>query len=104
MKMAKLQKTTLNPSKISGRCGRLKCCLRYEFETYQALERELPAVGSWVETSRGRGRVQAVELLARRLVLEMEDHRRIIVPSAEILAAEMPAERPTEDDEDGAES
>ena len=45
MRMAKVQKTTLDPSKISGRCGRLKCCLRYEFDTYQALEQQLPAVG-----------------------------------------------------------
>lgn len=85
MKMAKLQKTTLDPSKISGRCGRLKCCLRYEFETYLALERELPSVGTWVDSVRGRGRVIAVELLARRLVLEMEDHRRIILSDSEIL-------------------
>jgi cell fate regulator YaaT (PSP1 superfamily) len=40
MKMAKLQKATLDPAKISGRCGRLKCCLRYEFETYE--QKELP--------------------------------------------------------------
>ena len=45
MKMAKLQRATLDPSKISGRCGRLKCCLRYEYDTYQELQRELPPVG-----------------------------------------------------------
>jgi cell fate regulator YaaT (PSP1 superfamily) len=45
MKMAKLQKATLDPTKISGRCGRLKCCLRYEFETYEQAQRESPAVG-----------------------------------------------------------
>ena len=55
MRMAKIQKTTLDPSKISGRCGRLKCCLRYEFDTYQALERELPPVGSRVVTAQGAG-------------------------------------------------
>ena len=54
MRMAKIQKTTLDPSKISGRCGRLKCCLRYEFDTYQALEQDLPAVGSRVVTREGR--------------------------------------------------
>ncbi len=43
MKMAKLQKATLDPTKISGRCGRLKCCLRYEFETYEQAQRESPA-------------------------------------------------------------
>ena len=53
MKMAKLQKTTLDPAKISGRCGRLKCCLRYEYDTYLALEKTLPSVGSRVETAKG---------------------------------------------------
>ena len=42
MKMAKLQRSTLDPTKISGRCGRLKCCLRYEFETYEELAADLP--------------------------------------------------------------
>ena len=79
MRMAKIQKTTLDPSKISGRCGRLKCCLRYEFDTYQALERELPAVGSRVVTRRGQGRVLAQEILAQKVVVEFEDRRRIVV-------------------------
>ncbi len=39
MKMAKVQKATLDPTKISGRCGRLKCCLRYEYDTYEALQK-----------------------------------------------------------------
>ena len=42
MRMAKLQKATLDPTKISGRCGRLKCCLRYEYETYEQAQREAP--------------------------------------------------------------
>jgi cell fate regulator YaaT (PSP1 superfamily) len=46
MKMAKLQKATLDPTKISGRCGRLKCCLRYEYDTYEELQKELPPIGS----------------------------------------------------------
>ena len=46
MKMAKMQKATLDPTKISGRCGRLKCCLRYEYDTYEALQKELPPLGS----------------------------------------------------------
>ena len=50
MKMAKLQKATLDPTKISGRCGRLKCCLRYEFDTYEQLLREMPFLGSQVMT------------------------------------------------------
>ena len=72
MRMAKIQKTTLDPSKISGRCGRLKCCLRYEFDTYQALECELPAVGSRVVTHHGQGRVLALEVLALKVVVEFQ--------------------------------
>ena len=56
MKMAKLQKTTLDPAKISGRCGRLKCCLRYEFDTYRELERELPPVARRWSRPKGGGR------------------------------------------------
>jgi cell fate regulator YaaT (PSP1 superfamily) len=93
MKMAKLQKTTLDPAKISGRCGRLKCCLRYEFETYRTLERELPPVGSLITTSKGRGRVVAQEILAQKLVVEFEDRRRIIIGREEVRTVEPPKPR-----------
>ncbi len=85
MRMAKLQKATLDPNKISGRCGRLKCCLRYEFDTYDELQRDMPSVGSEVVTNQGRGRVLAQEILAQQLLLQTEDNRRILVPAAEIL-------------------
>ena len=55
MRMAKLQKATLDPTKISGRCGRLKCCLRYEFDTYEDMLKILPPIGSMVETPEGTG-------------------------------------------------
>ncbi len=100
MRMAKLQKTTLDPSKISGRCGRLKCCLRYEFDTYQALERELPAVGSKVITRRGQGRVIALEVLAQKVVVEFEDRRRTVITPDEILGVEKSKTRPLKDEDD----
>jgi len=93
MKMAKIQKTTLDPAKISGRCGRLKCCLRYEYDTYREMERVLPAVGSKVVTSKGRGRVIAQEILAQKLVVEFEDQRRIIVGPNDIQSVESPKGR-----------
>jgi cell fate regulator YaaT (PSP1 superfamily) len=93
MKMAKIQKTTLDPAKISGRCGRLKCCLRYEYDTYREMERVLPAVGSKVVTSKGRGRVIAQEILAQKLVVEFEDQRRIIVGPNDIQSVESPKRR-----------
>jgi cell fate regulator YaaT (PSP1 superfamily) len=85
MKMAKLQKATLDPTKISGRCGRLKCCLRYEYDTYEELQKSLPPVGANIVTSNGRGRVLAHEILASQVLVEMEDHRRVLIPSAEVL-------------------
>jgi cell fate regulator YaaT (PSP1 superfamily) len=100
MRMAKIQKTTLDPSKISGRCGRLKCCLRYEFDTYQALEHELPAIGSKVVTHRGQGRVLALEVLAQKVVVEFEDRRRVVVGPDEILGVEKSKARPLKDEDD----
>ncbi len=85
MKMAKLQKATLDPTKISGRCGRLKCCLRYEYDTYEALHKELPPVGSDLVTGRGRARVLAQEILAGQLLVEMEDRRRLLIDASEVM-------------------
>jgi cell fate regulator YaaT (PSP1 superfamily) len=85
MRMAKLQKSTLDPSKISGRCGRLKCCLRFEQEVYEEFQQELPSPGTRVLTSKGQGRVLAQEILARKLLVEFEDGRRVVIRADEIL-------------------
>ena len=85
MRMAKVQKSTLDPSKISGRCGRLKCCLRFEQEVYDDFMKQLPAVGSRLVTRKGQGRVLAQEILARRLLVEFEDGRRLPVALDEVL-------------------
>src|SRR5205085_4698870 len=85
MRMAKLQKSTPDPSKISGRCGRLKCCLRFEQDVYEEFQKELPAVGARVLTGKGQGRVLAQEVLARKVLVEFEDHRRLLVAAEEIL-------------------
>jgi cell fate regulator YaaT (PSP1 superfamily) len=85
MRMAKLQKSTLDPAKISGRCGRLKCCLRFEQDVYEEFQAALPPVGCRVVTRKGQGRVIAQEILARRLLIEFEDGRRLPVPADEVL-------------------
>jgi len=85
MRMAKLQKATLDPSKISGRCGRLKCCLRYEYETYQELQKDLPPVGSEIITNKGKGKVLAQEILSARLLIMTEDNRRVTIEAADVL-------------------
>ncbi len=85
MKMAKLQKASLDPSKISGRCGRLKCCLRYEYETYEEYQRELPAVGVTVVTRQGEGRVVAQEILARKILVAFDGQRRVLTDERDVL-------------------
>jgi cell fate regulator YaaT (PSP1 superfamily) len=64
LKMAKVQQLPLNPGKLSGPCGRLRCCLTYENETYRDARRRLPHVGTRVETPGGAGTVRRVDLLA----------------------------------------
>lgn len=86
MKMAKLQKASLDPTKISGRCGRLKCCLRYEFDTYLDIQRELPKVGSHIVTRDGKAKVIAQQIIAQQLLVETEDHRRILIEASEVLS------------------
>ena len=77
MKMAKLQKATLDPTKISGRCGRLKCCLRYEYDTYHEIANQLPGIGRPVITPDGPGRVSSHELLQRKLWVDLHDQQKL---------------------------
>ncbi|NLE36938.1 MAG: signal peptidase [Pirellulaceae bacterium] len=84
MKMAKLQKATLDPTKISGRCGRLKCCLRYEYDVYEQLQKELPPIGSTVTTAAGPMRVLAHEILAGRLLVEDGERVRHLIDVADV--------------------
>lgn len=86
MKMAKLQKATLDPTKISGRCGRLKCCLRYEFDTYEEIQRQLPRVGESIVTANGRAKVLSQQIIAEQLLIETEDHRRMVIDASEVLS------------------
>jgi len=84
MKMAKLQKATLDPSKISGHCGRLKCCLRYEDQTYQELKERLPKKGALVKTAQGRGKVFDLQILTQLVVVQTDGGSRIAVPAEEV--------------------
>ena len=83
MKMAKLQKATLDPTKISGRCGRLKCCLRFEYETYEQLQKELPPVGARVQIAEGLARVVGHDILAGKLLVESDQRVRKLVAVTE---------------------
>jgi cell fate regulator YaaT (PSP1 superfamily) len=73
VKMVKAQGLSLNPSKLAGQCGRLKCCLRYEYQTYQELRRALPAVGTQVESVRGSGTVVRQNPLKQTVVVRRDE-------------------------------
>lgn len=72
IKMAKEQSLSLNPTKISGTCGRLMCCLKYEQNCYEDFLRTTPKVGAYVETADGRGTVQEVNLLTGILKIKLD--------------------------------
>lgn len=86
MRMAKLQKATLDPNKLSGRCGRLKCCLRYENDHYEELASNIPPPGSQILTREGHARVLNVELLSQQMLIATEDNRRILITPDECLS------------------
>ncbi len=73
IKMAKEQNLSLNPTKISGTCGRLMCCLKYEQEAYEDLIRTTPKVSSVVETPQGVGTVVDVSLMTGKLKVRLDD-------------------------------
>ena len=73
VKMAKAQGLSLNPSKLAGMCGRLKCCLRYEYDTYVELGRALPAIGSTVQSVKGDGVVTRHNVLKQTVVFRRNE-------------------------------
>ncbi len=77
VKMAKTQKLTLTPGAINGMCGRLKCCLRYEYEQYKEYGRHLPREGACVQCREGRGTVTGRNILGQRVTIRLEDDRTI---------------------------
>ena len=74
IKMAKEQNLSLNPSKISGNCGRLMCCLKYEQEVYEEKLKRLPNVGAIVKTPDGKGEVDSVETLKEIIRVKFKDN------------------------------
>lgn len=81
IKMAKEQSLSLNPAKISGICGRLMCCLKYEQEAYEYARRIVPRVGSIVDTAEGKGEVVGNNILKEqvRVMLEMQENNMRVV-------------------------
>lgn len=71
IKMAKDQSLSLNPTKISGLCGRLMCCLKFEHDNYESIKEELPAVGKFVVTSLGEGKVVGINAGSRTVHVQI---------------------------------
>jgi cell fate regulator YaaT (PSP1 superfamily) len=102
MRMAKLQKATLDPTKISGRCGRLKCCLRYEFDTYEDMLKVLPSIGTTVATPEGPAKVIGHEILSGKVQVALEDQRHLLVPYDQVTLVKgaQPEKSPTVPEEE----
>jgi len=85
MRMAKTQKATLDPSKISGRCGRLMCCLRYEDDCYRDLKKRLPHKNIWVRTDDLVGRVVATQILTQLVQVQLPNNSRVVIANEDII-------------------
>lgn len=77
IKMAKEQNLPLNPPKISGLCGRLMCCLSYEYKCYRDLSKGLPREGEKINTPQGKGKVINVNILCRKVTIQTEEGKQI---------------------------
>ena len=84
MKMAKAQKATLDPTKISGRCGRLMCCLRYEDKVYEEMKKKLPRKGATVVTEGGNAEVIDYDIISQTLRVEAKDGRIVKVSMKDV--------------------
>jgi cell fate regulator YaaT (PSP1 superfamily) len=90
VKMAKEQGLSLNPSKLAGMCGRLKCCLRYEYQTYVELRRALPSVGKPVESVKGDGTVVRQNVLRQTVVVRRTEDNVEVEASLDDLVVKRP--------------
>lgn len=94
VKMAKEQNLALNPSKISGQCGRLLCCLDYEYNTYCSLRKTLPKCGKRVCTDTVTGVVDKLNILTGNITLKLDDGKLVVVRKIDITGEAPPAEPP----------
>ena len=85
IRMAKEQSLSLNPTKISGLCGRLMCCLTFEFDTYRDLKQQFPKIGKTVQIESGQGKVVRHNALAGRLTVRLTDGTEKEVELEEII-------------------
>ena len=95
VKMAREQGLALNPSRLAGMCGRLKCCLRYEYATYVELKRTLPNTGKRVESVKGNGKVVRQNILKQTVLIQLEEEGGVVEATLEdLVQARKEAEEP----------
>jgi cell fate regulator YaaT (PSP1 superfamily) len=94
MSMAKVQMTTLDLAKVSGRCGRLKCCLRYEHEGYSTLDKKLPKIGKRVVTNEGTGRVVDRQVLTQLVRIQTDEGQFLTVTAEDVIGPDQSAQQP----------
>jgi cell fate regulator YaaT (PSP1 superfamily) len=85
VKMAREQGLALNPSRLAGMCGRLKCCLRYEFSTYVELKRALPNVGKRIQSVKGDGKVVRQNILKQTVLIQRDEDGGVVEATLEDL-------------------
>ena len=96
IKMVKEQGLALNPAKISGICGRLMCCLAYEYETYCALKKNFPRIGKRVKTPQGEGKVVKHNALTGTVSVQLDEGKEITLAFSEVSIVEQPKETPSQ--------
>jgi len=84
VKMAKEQNVILNPNKISGGCGRLLCCLNYEYDQYREASKGVPKVGKKVNLPEGTGKVRSVDIFSRTVTIDMIDAKPLVIDIDEL--------------------
>jgi len=90
LKMAREQNLALNPSRLAGMCGRLKCCLRFEYATYLELKRGLPPMGKMVESVKGNGTVVGLDVLKQMVMIQPTDNSAVIAATLDDLLEKRP--------------
>jgi cell fate regulator YaaT (PSP1 superfamily) len=100
VKMARDQGLALNPSRLAGMCGRLKCCLRYEYATYLELKRALPNSGKRVESTKGNGKVLRQNILKQTVLIQLEEDGGVV----EVALSDLVDKRPSQPEESGPEA
>ena len=105
IKMAKEQNLSLNISKISGNCGRLMCCLKYEDDVYEEKLQKLPHVGAIVKTEDGVGEIDSVEILAERIRVKIKNgdnttYKKYYIKDVTVIQDNLTEKEENEDDEE----